>query len=290
MLFCFFAFLQAALCSSAVSIGLHELNCFLPDDPVKLSVIVVRSLAGATDLHKILLEQFNSDNGKPSRGLGRSHSQASFAPSFQAGVDFAGSSQSTNSFCASRGNSSSNLASMDGGASLSRGNSNSSLNHVDPMGSSGGGGNTGGPWGMSRSNSSASMASYASSTGPTLRHSLSNVTFSKHNMGFKLVCLVDDCVEAEVVFNNRNDLCMLAFTDEVDALVGKNHLFKRSILLIRAWWFYETVRFCVLRFCLCAIFVRASLLFFVLIMGRVQAATTKEKRDPLPHALAAFVL
>jgi hypothetical protein len=229
-----------------VSIGLHELNCFLPDDPVKLSVIVVRSLAGAADLHKILLEQFNSENNKSTRGLRRNHSSASFAPTFQAGFEYPGNGQSSESFVtgASRGNSSSNLASMDANGSpyLARRGSNPALNHLDSNANANGTGN-GAAGGISRSSSSASVASHGS-TAPSQRHTLSNVTFSKHNMGFKLVCLVDECVEAEVVFNNRNDLCMLAFTDEVDALVGKNHLFKRSILLIRAWWFYETVRLC----------------------------------------------
>jgi hypothetical protein len=46
----------------------------------------------------------------------------------------------------------------------------------------------------------------------------------------------------EIVANNRLDLCMLAFFEEVNALVGNDHLFKRSILLIRAWWTYESGR------------------------------------------------
>ena len=33
---------------------------------------------------------------------------------------------------------------------------------------------------------------------------------------------------------------MAAFVEEVDLLVGKNHLLKRGLLLIKAWWFYES--------------------------------------------------
>ena len=33
---------------------------------------------------------------------------------------------------------------------------------------------------------------------------------------------------------------MAAFIEEVDLLVGKNHLLKRGLLLIKAWWFYES--------------------------------------------------
>jgi hypothetical protein len=45
----------------------------------------------------------------------------------------------------------------------------------------------------------------------------------------------------EIVGNGRVDLCMLAFFEEVAALVGNDHLLKRSVLLIRAWWWYETI-------------------------------------------------
>ena len=39
--------------------------------------------------------------------------------------------------------------------------------------------------------------------------------------------------------NQREQLCFAAFLEEVDALVGQGHLFKRSLLLSRAWWSYE---------------------------------------------------
>ena len=38
----------------------------------------------------------------------------------------------------------------------------------------------------------------------------------------------------EISANRLDDLCALAFFEEVDRLVGKGHLFKRSVLLIKA--------------------------------------------------------
>ena len=52
-----------------------------------------------------------------------------------------------------------------------------------------------------------------------------------------------DMTEVEISLNARNDVCLLAFFEEVDNLVGQDSLFKRSILLIRAWWEYETAEY-----------------------------------------------
>ncbi|GAB4826266.1 hypothetical protein Ancab_009131 [Ancistrocladus abbreviatus] len=56
----------------------------------------------------------------------------------------------------------------------------------------------------------------------------------------KLVkCLVDNIV-VDISFNQLGGLCTLCFLDEVDYLIGHNHLFKRSIILIKAWCYYES--------------------------------------------------
>jgi hypothetical protein len=44
----------------------------------------------------------------------------------------------------------------------------------------------------------------------------------------------------EISGNDHSELCFIALLEEIDQLVGKSHLFKRSLLLIRAWWIYET--------------------------------------------------
>jgi hypothetical protein len=35
-------------------------------------------------------------------------------------------------------------------------------------------------------------------------------------------------------------LCLASFVEEVDALFGNDHLLKRSLLLVKAWWMYES--------------------------------------------------
>ena len=48
-------------------------------------------------------------------------------------------------------------------------------------------------------------------------------------------------IRVEVLANGtgRTDLCLLCFFQEIAELVGKNDLFKRSACLVRAWWVYE---------------------------------------------------
>eukprot|EP01039_Chlorochromonas_danica_P005482 gene5482-6036_t len=54
------------------------------------------------------------------------------------------------------------------------------------------------------------------------------------------VCCTIDSVEVEISINNRVDLCLNSLLENLDCKIGKGHLFKRTILLIRAWWVYET--------------------------------------------------
>ncbi|GAB4833183.1 hypothetical protein Ancab_031427 [Ancistrocladus abbreviatus] len=56
----------------------------------------------------------------------------------------------------------------------------------------------------------------------------------------KLVkCLVQNIV-VDISFNQIGGLCALCFLEQVDRRIGKNHLFKRSIILIKAWCYYES--------------------------------------------------
>jgi hypothetical protein len=49
----------------------------------------------------------------------------------------------------------------------------------------------------------------------------------------KLVkCIVDGLI-VDISFNTFNGLCTLAFLEDVDRKIGLNHLFKRSIILVR---------------------------------------------------------
>ncbi|AQL08854.1 nucleotidyltransferase [Zea mays] len=52
-------------------------------------------------------------------------------------------------------------------------------------------------------------------------------------------CLVENIV-VDISFNQVGGLCTLCFLEEIDNLISQNHLFKRSIILIKAWCFYES--------------------------------------------------
>lgn len=52
-------------------------------------------------------------------------------------------------------------------------------------------------------------------------------------------CLVENIV-VDISFNQLGGLCTLCFLEEVDNLIGQNYLFKRSIILVKAWCYYES--------------------------------------------------
>ncbi|GAB2291095.1 hypothetical protein Dimus_025350 [Dionaea muscipula] len=52
-------------------------------------------------------------------------------------------------------------------------------------------------------------------------------------------CLVENIV-VDISFNQLGGLCTLCFLEEIDNLISQNHLFKRSIILIKAWCYYES--------------------------------------------------
>ncbi|KAL6906005.1 hypothetical protein ACP4OV_003606 [Aristida adscensionis] len=55
----------------------------------------------------------------------------------------------------------------------------------------------------------------------------------------KLVrCLVQN-IAVDISFNQIGGLHTLCFLEKVDQLFGKGHLFKRSIILIKSWFYYE---------------------------------------------------
>ncbi|KAL2564816.1 hypothetical protein AAZX31_19G082700 [Glycine max] len=47
-------------------------------------------------------------------------------------------------------------------------------------------------------------------------------------------------IAVDISFNQMAGICTLRFLEQVDQLVGKNHIFKRSIILIKAWCYYES--------------------------------------------------
>ncbi|KAK3218955.1 hypothetical protein Dsin_012925 [Dipteronia sinensis] len=51
-------------------------------------------------------------------------------------------------------------------------------------------------------------------------------------------CIVEN-IAVDISFNQFGGLCALCFLEEVDNVIKQNHLFKHSILLIKAWCYYE---------------------------------------------------
>ncbi|KAJ3673135.1 hypothetical protein LUZ60_006509 [Juncus effusus] len=52
-------------------------------------------------------------------------------------------------------------------------------------------------------------------------------------------CLVENIV-VDISFNQVGGLCTLCFLEEVGRFISHSHLFKRSIILIKAWCYYES--------------------------------------------------
>ncbi|TKV97508.1 hypothetical protein SEVIR_9G499250v4 [Setaria viridis] len=52
-------------------------------------------------------------------------------------------------------------------------------------------------------------------------------------------CLVEN-IAVDISFNQVGGLCTLCFLEEIDNLISRNHLFKRSIILIKAWCYFES--------------------------------------------------
>ncbi|XP_074286444.1 uncharacterized protein LOC141611733 isoform X2 [Silene latifolia] len=52
-------------------------------------------------------------------------------------------------------------------------------------------------------------------------------------------CTVHD-IAVDISFNQTAGLCALYFLEQVDQFIGKDHLFKLSVILIKAWCYYES--------------------------------------------------
>ena len=60
------------------------------------------------------------------------------------------------------------------------------------------------------------------------------------NAEVKLVKLEVGGLVVDVSVNSAGGLCAMLFLDAVDGFIGQNSLFKRSILLVKSWCFYES--------------------------------------------------
>ncbi|PWA82852.1 hypothetical protein CTI12_AA174400 [Artemisia annua] len=47
------------------------------------------------------------------------------------------------------------------------------------------------------------------------------------------------CETEDISFNQVGGLCKLCFLEQIDHVIRENHIFKESIILIKAWCCYE---------------------------------------------------
>ncbi|CAH8376326.1 unnamed protein product [Eruca vesicaria subsp. sativa] len=47
-------------------------------------------------------------------------------------------------------------------------------------------------------------------------------------------------ISVDISFNQMAGLCAICFLEQVDTIFGRDHLFKRSLILIKAWCYYES--------------------------------------------------
>ncbi len=71
-------------------------------------------------------------------------------------------------------------------------------------------------------------------------HQLSYVNFINSYPFQRISCAVDNKVAINITANCLDDFVVHVLYEDVNKLLGKNHLFKQSLLLIKAWWLYES--------------------------------------------------
>ena len=77
-------------------------------------------------------------------------------------------------------------------------------------------------------------------TQPLIEHDVSSISIQTvAGTQCSITCTMDTENSVEIMANCLNEIRLLAFFEEVAVLVGKNGLFHRSLLLIRAWWRYQ---------------------------------------------------
>ena len=96
----------------------------------------------------------------------------------------------------------------------------------------------------------------------------------------KLICIG---VVVDVSANQFGGLAALGFLEEVNAFIGKGEIFKRSIVLIKAWGFYEGG--CSARTTLISTYALETLVLYILNRFHKELSTPLEV---LPEVLVFF--
>lgn len=79
-------------------------------------------------------------------------------------------------------------------------------------------------------------------TSTSTNHPIANVNVITDEVESILQCVMGNTT-VNIRANMKIDLCFAAFLEEVDRSVGCNHLFKKSLTLVRAWWIYESPKY-----------------------------------------------
>lgn len=184
--------LGAQLCQ----MGIQLLRCFLPDDPISLSIYLCRGLENSWYF------RLNEKLCRMSAG-GNSSSPATVnSPSRAHLISTDGAGDGENELSTS----------LDTG--LAAGEDRPSMGENDTTPSS------------SHHN-----------------HVISHVSFMNEHGEYRLQCLAGSTV-VDIRANMKIDICFVAYLEEIDRIVGRDHLFKKSISLIRIWWTKETPADC----------------------------------------------
>jgi hypothetical protein len=77
---------------------------------------------------------------------------------------------------------------------------------------------------------------------PSPAHIIKNVSFMEENCEHRLQCAIGSYT-VDIRATQKVDLCFAAFIEEIDRTVGRDHLFKKSLILIRAWWTLEATTY-----------------------------------------------
>ena len=67
-----------------------------------------------------------------------------------------------------------------------------------------------------------------------------DLTRPTHADVVKVVKCQVDGIAVDVSANALGGLCTLCLLEKVDAMVGRDHLFKRSMVLVKAWCYFES--------------------------------------------------
>jgi hypothetical protein len=191
--------IREALNCEAMEVGLHRLLCYLPDDPLKVSAMICRN--HSTKWHRMLCDRLNLIAKKKA-----DDAAALDAGGYHDGGGFGGGGGG---------------AGYHGqhGHHAAYGNQHQHQHHHPYNGN----GNGSHHPGEEHANNS---------------HVFRNVVISNNKLNIQVQCIADN-MEVELSCNSRADVCMLALLEDISILVGKNDLFKQSMMLIRAWWCYE---------------------------------------------------